>query len=48
MKKEIKINNDENDILKEIISKMTRENNEIKKTNDKLNSYVYGKFNKNK
>ena len=48
MKKEIKINNDENEILKEIISKMTRENNEIKKTNDKLNSYVYGKFNKNK
>ena len=48
LKKEIKINNDENEILKEIISKMTRENNEIKKTNDKLNSYVYGKFNKNK
>jgi len=48
MKKEIKINNDENEILKEIISKMTRENNEIKKANDKLNSYVYGKFNKNK
>ena len=46
IKKELKVNSDENDILKEIIGKMSKENNDIKKNNNKLNKNTNKKINK--